>query len=226
MRAAASCLVRRAKSAKRRAQSARRSLSRRARAATRRVGVSCTQPERRSEITKRSRGMLDAGTALQMPTELSTMMNIQRFVASLSLLGIACSDAGSNDPAAESLEAPARVEVRIPPDAGDGVSTEPNTGENETLDTDSRATCASSNQCNEGSYCTTEDGDCLATCPDGEMCATGCMGYCQPVSQRLCSGSHQCPTGTYCTTEDGDCSKTSCKEDICPALCGGVCRPR
>jgi hypothetical protein len=91
--------------------------------------------------------------------------------------------------------------------------------------------CASSNECGDGDYCTTEDGACdHAPCAPGDVCLQVCYGVCKDDTREQC-GDVTCSAGLVCCNAscgtcvepDGSCTLETCFDHPLPpilAQCG------
>lgn len=77
--------------------------------------------------------------------------------------------------------------------------------------------CYSSQDCGNGQYCSTEDGDCFSSCRPNQPCIQVCSGFCQRDDREQC-GDRVCPTGTECCNAScGTCVEPGgfCTQQIC-----------
>jgi hypothetical protein len=86
--------------------------------------------------------------------------------------------------------------------------------------------CYSSDDCDAGQYCTTEDGECLSNCPPGRVCPAVCSGRC--VERTNPCAATLCPTGTVCVVKQVQCVRApcppvaSCEPIPTGPFCGGI----
>lgn len=77
--------------------------------------------------------------------------------------------------------------------------------------------CASSDDCIDRQYCSTEDGDCNSACRPGEICTALCLGVCRNDHREQC-GDRVCPSGTECCNAScGTCVEPGgfCTQQVC-----------
>ena len=80
--------------------------------------------------------------------------------------------------------------------------------------------CTTSLDCNDGSYCTTETGDCLSppNCNPNRPCVLVCFGRCE--KKEPC-GDGFCPAGQVCCNDScGICTEPGgyCTEQFCEPI--------
>ena len=79
--------------------------------------------------------------------------------------------------------------------------------------------CASSESCNPGEVCTTEDGVCNPPpgCGPGVVCPAVCYGTCRPAAGGACRTDADCRTfSDYCTGCDCRALSVDQKDPVCP----------
>src|SRR6187402_2644790 len=79
---------------------------------------------------------------------------------------------------------------------------------------DDAVVCTGSEECESGSHCSTEDGDCDSLCEPGEVCAAVCAGTCV-TDAIVCTSSNECGPGNHCTTDDGACDSICEPGEVC-----------